>query len=308
MSRLVNLETYTLQSDFYIPFSIAKALDLSAQLERLLVKNQTRASQLSYGLHNRKRSGFGERFWQYRAYQAGEEASKIDWRRSARGDQLYVKEKELESLHDYYLWIDCSASMKFVSTLGQEDKLSRSINFGLAIADLILRSGDRIGLLGSSSPSCSSKTLEQITHQLEENISCNLTNIIPFLDKPSKRSKIIIISDFLDNLANLKDVLKHYADYEISGLIVMINDPCEVDFPFTGETEFFDTENMHEYYAGEAQLIAEQYCKLFEEHKLRIQETATQNRFRYYHHVTSQPADVAGNDILESINLCLVDI
>ena len=308
MSFSTNIETYSFQSDFYLPLSIVKAQDLSASFERLLARHQTVSSLSAYGLHNRKRSGLGERFWQYRAYETGEDASKIDWRRSARGDQLYVKEKELESLRDYNIWIDCASSMKFLSTLGQEDKLTRAIIIGLAIADLILRSGDRVGLLGSSAPSSSHVALKQIAHQLEEHIVSNFNSSIPLLARPSKRSKIIIISDFLNNSANLKDTLNYYSNFEISGLIIMINDPCEVAFPFSGETQFFNTENNQHYYAGEAQHIAKQYHRVFEKHKLHTQKIAIENRFQYYHHITNQSVDEASSDIVELLSLCLADI
>jgi len=308
MSFSTNIETYSFQSDFYLPLSIVKAQDLSASFERLLARHQTVSSLSAYGLHNRKRSGLGERFWQYRAYETGEDASKIDWRRSARGDQLYVKEKELESLRDYNIWIDCASSMKFLSTLGQEDKLTRAIIIGLAIADLILRSGDRVGLLGSSAPSSSHVALKKIAHQLEEHIVSNFNSSIPLLARPSKRSKIIIISDFLNNSANLKDTLNYYSNFEISGLIIMINDPCEVAFPFSGETQFFNTENNQHYYAGEAQHIAKQYHRVFEKHKLHTQKIAIENRFQYYHHITNQSVDEASSDIVELLSLCLADI
>jgi uncharacterized protein (DUF58 family) len=308
MSFSTNIETYSFQSDFYLPLSIVKAQDLSASFERLLARHQTVSSLSAYGLHNRKRSGLGERFWQYRAYETGEDASKIDWRRSARGDQLYVKEKELESLRDYNIWIDCASSMKFLSTLGQEDKLTRAIIIGLAIADLILRSGDRVGLLGSSAPPSSHVALKKIAHQLEEHIVSNFNSSIPLLARPSKRSKIIIISDFLNNSANLKDTLNYYSNFEISGLIIMINDPCEVAFPFSGETQFFNTENNQHYYAGEAQHIAKQYHRVFEKHKLHTQKIAIENRFQYYHHITNQSLDEASSDIVELLSLCLADI
>lgn len=308
MSLSTNIETCSFKSEFYLPISIAKAQDLSEKLERLLARHQTVSSLSTYGLHNRKRSGLGERFWQYRAYETGEDASKIDWRRSARGDQLYVKEKELESSRDYNIWIDCASSMKFASTLGQEDKLTHAINIGLAIADLILRSGDRVGLLGASLPSSSHSALKQIANQLEENILSNFTSVIPLLTKPSRRSKIIIISDFLNNSTKLKNTLKYYADFEISGLIFMINDPCEVEFPFSGETQFFDTKSNQEYYAGEAQHLSEKYQKVFEKHKLQIQESAIENRFQYYHHVTNQSVGEVSNGIIKLLNACLADI
>ena len=307
MSRSNAIETSLFESGFYLPISISKAQSLSATFDRLLARNQTRSSQSTYGMHNRKRSGLGEAFWQYRPYENGEDASKIDWRRSARGDQLYVKEKELESLRDYYIWIDCASSMKFSSTLSQEDKLTCAITFGLAIVDLILRSGDRVGLLGSSAPSASRATLQLIANQIGNVILSNFNKAIPLLPQPSSRSKIIIISDFLNNSDDLNYTLSYYADFGISGLVIMINDPSEVDFPFSGETQFFDSQDGQEYYAGDAQNIAKEYHQVFEKFKLKIQGTAVDNAFQFFHHITSHSTEVVGNDIVGPLQICLAD-
>ena len=43
------------------------------------------------GLHGRRRAGPGESFWQFRPFVTGEAAARIDWRRSARDDRLYVR-------------------------------------------------------------------------------------------------------------------------------------------------------------------------------------------------------------------------
>ena len=51
----------------------------------------------------------------------GEEARRIDWRRSARDNHLYVREREWEAAHDYHLWMDVSPSMAFASSLAQDD-------------------------------------------------------------------------------------------------------------------------------------------------------------------------------------------
>ena len=64
-----------------------------------------------HGLHGRRRSGSGENFWQFRRFVSGEEARCIDWRRSARDDNLYVREREWEAAHTIWLWPDRSPSM-----------------------------------------------------------------------------------------------------------------------------------------------------------------------------------------------------
>ena len=50
----------------------------------------------------------------------GEEARRIDWRRSARDDNLYVREREWEAAHTIWLWPDRSPSMAFSSRLARE--------------------------------------------------------------------------------------------------------------------------------------------------------------------------------------------
>ena len=63
------------------------------------------------------RPGVGENFWQFRPFTSGEAAARVDWRRSARDDHLYVREREWEAAQTVWLWIDRSPSMAFVSDL-----------------------------------------------------------------------------------------------------------------------------------------------------------------------------------------------
>ncbi len=78
----------------------------------------------------------------------GEAAARVDWRRSARDDRLYVREREWEAAHNIWLWIDRSASMGFVSDLASAPKVERALVLGLALADAFVEGGERVGLLG----------------------------------------------------------------------------------------------------------------------------------------------------------------
>ncbi|MEI2736609.1 MAG: DUF58 domain-containing protein [Rhodoblastus sp.] len=126
------------------------ALDLARRLPAALVAAKEIAASLMHGVHGRRRAGVGETFWQFRPFTSGEAAQNIDWRRSARDDRLYVREREWEAAHTLWLWMDLSPSMGFVSDLAREPKVDRALSLGLAAADLLVRGGERVGLLGLS--------------------------------------------------------------------------------------------------------------------------------------------------------------
>src|SRR3954453_13053544 len=88
---------------------------LAASLPRLTLESRKIAATVIHGLHGRKRAGSGENFSQYRRFVSGEEARRIDWRRSARDANLYVREREWEAAHTIWIWPDRSPSMAFTS-------------------------------------------------------------------------------------------------------------------------------------------------------------------------------------------------
>src|SRR5712675_3730540 len=99
---------------------------LAETLPRLILEARRVAATVIHGLHGRRRAGTGENFWQYRRFMSGEPAARVDWRRSARDDHLYVREQEWEAAHTVWLWPDRSSSMNFKSTLAQGTKLERA--------------------------------------------------------------------------------------------------------------------------------------------------------------------------------------
>jgi uncharacterized protein (DUF58 family) len=79
---------------------------------------------------------------------SGEPARQIDWRRSARDHHLYVRQREWEASQTVWLWPDLSPSMDFRSRLSQSTKLDRAVILLLALAEMLGRGGERIGLPG----------------------------------------------------------------------------------------------------------------------------------------------------------------
>ncbi len=95
---------------------------LAAGLPRLILEARRIAATVIHGLHGRRRSGSGENFWQYRRFLSGEPARRVDWRRSARDDHLYVREREWEASHTVWIWPDLSPSMAFGTPVDPEVK------------------------------------------------------------------------------------------------------------------------------------------------------------------------------------------
>src|ERR1700754_91165 len=119
---------------------------LAASMPRLILESRKIAATVIHGLHGRKRAGAGENFWQFRRFVSGEEARRIDWRRSARDDNLYVREREWEAAHTIWLWPDRSPSMNFQSRLANETKLDRCLTITFALAEVLVEAGERVGL------------------------------------------------------------------------------------------------------------------------------------------------------------------
>jgi len=136
-----------------VPHAVGQSQALAASMPRLILEARRIAATIIHGLHGRRRAGSGENFWQYRRFMSGEPAARIDWRRSARDDHLYVREQEWEAAHTVWIWPDRSPSMIFRSPLAKETKLDRALIMGLALAEVLVEGGERVGVPGLTRPS-----------------------------------------------------------------------------------------------------------------------------------------------------------
>src|SRR5579863_567370 len=146
-----------------VPHAVGESQTLAASMPRLILEARRLAATIIHGLHGRRRAGTGENFWQYRRFVSGEPAARVDWRRSARDDFLYVREQEWEAAHTVWIWPDRSPSMTFQSRLAQCTKLDRTLVMGLALAEILVEGGERIGVPGLTRPSGARNVVEKIS-------------------------------------------------------------------------------------------------------------------------------------------------
>lgn len=268
-----------------------EAHGLADSLPDLVLKALRIAVTVAHGLHGRRRAGPGETFWQFRQYHSSDAARLIDWRRSASSDHLYVREREWEAAHTVWLWPDLSPSMDFKSHLSGETKRERALVLTLAAAELLVRGGERVALLGLTRPSASrnatTKLAEAIAVAGDQSV---LHESLPPGRRLSRFSGVLLISDFLDPVDAIGDRLRELAADGVSGHLLQVLDPAEETLPYEGRTEFVGLEGGERWVADRAETLREDYTTRLRAHRQALEELATKLGWSFLVHRTDRSA------------------
>lgn len=264
------------------------ALDLARVIPRLSIEARRVATAAAMGVHGRRRAGVGENFWQFRHFTFGESAARVDWRRSARDDHLYVREREWEAVHTVWLWIDRSASMLFQSTLSPVSKVERGLVLGLALADLLVRGGERVGLIGAARPTATRAIIEKLAATLLADREKPAD--LPHGDPLAPLTEAVLIGDFLSPADRVIARLNALAARGARGHLLMIADPIEETFPFTGRAELVEPEDGATLTAGRVQALRDAYVARLAAHREALREATRRLGWTLTLHRTDRPA------------------
>jgi uncharacterized protein (DUF58 family) len=239
-------------------------------------------------LHGRRRAGPGENFWQYRRFVSGEPASRVDWRRSARDDYLYVRELEWEAAHTVWIWPDRSPSMVFASPLVRDSKLYRALVIALALAEVLVDGGERVGIPGLMRPTASRSVVElmaqAIVHDRSERSS------LPPDFSPAPLAEIVLLSDLWSEIGEVRRTITQLSGSGAHGHIVQIVDPAEETFPYWGRIEFVEPEGAGRITAGRAETWKADYTARVKRHRDEIRSETDRLGWSFTIHRTDRPA------------------
>lgn len=268
--------------------SLAEAKSLADSLPGLLVEARRLATTVLAGWHGRRRAGPGETFWQFRPFVAGEAPGRIDWRRSARDEHLYVREREWEAAHTIWLAADLSRSMDFRSKLAGSAKRDRAVVLLLALAELLAGAGERIGLLGLGDPVLARNATERLAETLALHGAASTG--LPDARRLTRFADLVFLSDLLDPLADIEAKFAEFAHAGATVHVVEIRDPVEESFPYAGRAEFRDPESGAVYLAGRAEQIAEDYRRHLVARRDHLTAICRRLGWTYLVHRTDRPA------------------
>ena len=261
-----------MQKPYFDAKTLLRVKDLPLAIKAL-------AQGFLHGNHASMQRGVGIEFSQFRAYEPGDELSKIDWKLFARSDKYFVREAERESNINVWLVVDCSESMlqqsaqgeNKASTIGQWNKITYAQYLAASIAYLAQKQGDSVGLLtlGAAEqkqiPALSGerhwqKILHTLTQLKVNGVIPNAQAILTHLEAVRKSGLVIVISDFHQVNTELLEITSKLNNKQTDVVAFHLDSDDEINFPYQGLVNFQDLET-HQYRQVSAKEVRAGYLK-----------------------------------------------
>jgi uncharacterized protein (DUF58 family) len=273
---------------------------LSQKLPPLLVKAERVAATVMLGVHGRKRAGPGENFWAYRHYSFGDSTQRIDWHKSSKSDQIYIRENEWEAANTLWLWSNIGPRMDFKSRLASETKKERAQILQLALASLAIRAHERIGAIGSDRRA---GTGQMALRQMAEHCAEPNDNPLPKPRSMQRQSAAVLISDFLDEPEAIKRAIAPLAESGVRGHLLQITDPAEETLPYDGRMEFLGLDTAQKFLANKTQNLREKYIEGFAAQREAVRQIAARLGWSF----TMNRTDEQPSKCLQALHLRISD-
>ncbi len=246
------------ESDVYQKYLDPRAL---ARVKSLELRTRQVVEGLQSGRHRSPHQGSSVEFAQHRQYAQGDDVRHIDWKVYGRSDKLYIKQFQEETQLQIILVVDASESMAFGSVKGEDGstwtKYDHATTLAATLAYMALGQSDAVGLAifdqGLSRyfrPSATSAQWRTVITELQGVPRWNKTGTGKVLEqlasKINRRSLVILLSDFFDDLAGLKRGLRALRFRKHDVICAQLLDPQEIEFPFEEITMFKGLEESGE--------------------------------------------------------------
>jgi len=251
------------------------------------------------GLHHTVHLGVSTDFAEHRAYTAGDDVRRLDWRVYARTDRLYVKTFEAQTNADVVSVIDISRSMDFASA--SVSKLDYAKFLAASLTHLGARQRDRVALATFDDdlrdwipPSARHRntilrSLERVSASAVGEIELPMERLASLLNR---RSIVVLISDCYTAPERLGNSLGLLAAAGHDLIVMQILDPLELDFEMHGEDVLEDLESG-ERLSVDPDAIRAQYLQLIRGHTRALETICSERRVDYACFNTALPLDHA---------------
>lgn len=268
---------------------------LGGALPALLVAAERVAATVAPGVHGRRRVGTGDTFWQYRRYDAGDAATRIDWRRSARSDHLFVRENEWEAAQSVWLWRDGSPSMDWQSDPDLASKRDRATVLLLALSVLLTRAGEPVALLGSDGRPAVGRFARDrmVTHMMREEAATVVPPDLPPAQALPRYADLVWISDFLAPIEDITRIVRHYGDRGVRGHLLQVLDPAETLLPYSGRAVFLGLEGEESLLLARVEDIRQAYRARLTALQETLGDLCRRAGWTFGVHLTSRPPQTA---------------
>ena len=256
------------------------------------------------GAHRSPHHGSSVEFAQHREYAPGDEIRDIDWKAFGRTDRHYIKQYQDETNLRTFLLLDTSGSMDYGSARAVERKIDYAAKMAAALAWLLLRQGDAVGLLTFGDrvgtvipPRARGDHFWNLAEVMSRADIGGRTNVVGALERmaelSARRALIVLLSDCFDfthddgRLAALARQMRRRGHRVV---VLQLLDPDEVDFPFKELTIFEELESDDRELADPRGMRA-QYLEELEQFCEQLRRDLLDGDVSYHRVVTSTPIE-----------------
>jgi uncharacterized protein (DUF58 family) len=269
-----------------------RAEALASTLPPLLIAAERVAATVAQGVHGRRRVGQGETFWQFRQYEPGDSAQRIDWRESAKSQRVYVRETEWEAAQSAFLWRDTSLSMDYASSASVPTKRARADLLFVALTALLVRGGERASMLGTGMPPVTGRVaLNRIAALVDRPGAPGAS--LPAVEPLPRYAQIVLIGDFLSPLAEIHAVIAGFAAMGLRGHLLQVLDPAEETLPFEGRVRFEGVEEDAEILISRVETVRDDYTGRLAAHRAGLAAIAQPAGWSFATHRTDKAPHTA---------------
>lgn len=223
------------------------------------------------GRHRSPAKGSSSEFADHRAYTAGDDPKRLDWKVLGRTDRYYIRRYEDETNLRVYLIVDRSSSMGYTSAL--ETKYVYACRLAIAMGYVVVKARDSVGMfLYSDKIDSKMSTRNSFVHL--NNIARTLWQSKPgattqtartlnqIAESIRRRAMIVLFSDLLDEPDEVIRALAHFRKAHHDVVVFHVLDQAELDFPFKQAAQFVDLETGERVQA-DPRGMADEYRKVF---------------------------------------------
>lgn len=271
------------------------------RLSRLELRARMAVEGLYSGIHKSPYHGFNVEFAEYREYSPGDDLRYLDWRVLARSDRVFIKQFEAETNLNCYILLDASGSMDFTTV--EQTRLDYGACLAAALSLLMLRQGDQAGLVTFDTkprrfipPRGNARHFGSIIEALEGLRCGGETSVSEVLheiaERIRRRSLVIIISDFFDDVEQILRGLQHFRHRRHEVVVLHLLDPAELSFPFDRVTLFEGLERGEQVVA-DPKIVAEGYRTRMRAYLEAFRRGCTEKNIDYQRMLLSDPYDRA---------------
>ena len=238
--------------------------------------------------------GRGLVFQDYSMYAPGEDYRMIDWKVYGRTDRLMIKKHEEERNLTVHIIADFSASMNFGSPVLKSEYAAM---LGIGFAYLALKNNERFVMstfaekLELFRPRKGRKQLAAIVDYMNEKKAKGVTNFEEALGRYKKmigsRSLIIIISDFLYDISEIKNVLLRFKHHDVR--LIQVLDKTEKELDDEGEVKLKDAESGGILRTYISPYLKKKYLNMLEMHNAMIVHECLGTSAKFYSFSTAKP-------------------